>query len=280
MKPMPYTHEYCYDDNNNLILTSTTDGGGIWDRDQRNFYRQDGYLARTEIGQYLIQGMDYTYTVQGWNKGTNSGTILPDRDIGNDGANTSGDNYNKLHRWIARDAFGFSLYYNSSDYSSIETFALANRFYTDLPSTNGVYYDAFEGMVAGLYDGNVTAMQTALTGANGVKMDYLLKGYFYDQLLRLKNAYTATEPATGGASNTVFTANYWEEDNDSTEDYLVNLGYDRMGNIRTLERRGTQAIGTDQMDNLTYHYQENPIGLVHNQLRYVSDVVKLRQLPQ
>ncbi|MEO0779657.1 MAG: hypothetical protein AAF146_24060, partial [Bacteroidota bacterium] len=272
-----YSHRYCYDDNNRLTHTLTSEGGNTWDLDQRNFYRLDGLLARMELGDYLIQGSDYAYTLQGWIKGVNASSNLAHRDPGNDGASSSGDPLNQLHRWTARDAFAFTLHYHLNDYTSIHNFAPTDRFYADIPSANGVFFQGVDGPAPGLYNGNIAAMQTALTGPNGSRSDYLLKGYQYDQLMRLKVARTAVEPAVAGVDHSVFNDNVWEATASSTGDYQVSLNYDKNGNILSLARNGYAASGTGTgqlMDLLTYNYPaRNAFGIIHNQLNHVDDAV-------
>ena len=45
-------------------------------------------MARSLLGQYKVQGMDYAYTLHGWIKGVNSGLLDPDWDMGEDGRHT------------------------------------------------------------------------------------------------------------------------------------------------------------------------------------------------
>ncbi|MEL6638548.1 MAG: RHS repeat-associated core domain-containing protein, partial [Bacteroidota bacterium] len=269
-----YHHRYCYDANNRLTRVLTNSAGGIWEEDRRAFYRFDDLIARAELGDYKVQGSDFSYTLPGWLKGVNSATLQSERDPGNDGATSTSDPYNQLHRWMARDACGTSLYYHADDYQSIKDFSQVNHFYTDLPSQNGLSYDAFEGSpIVGLYDGNITAQQTALTGENGTLMDYVVKGYRYDQAMRLTTAKTAMEAASNSGSNTVLSANYWDEDSGSTDDYLVSLTYDRNGNINTLLRNGTTQSAPLAMDNLAYFYSNNSSGQINNRLNSITDLV-------
>jgi hypothetical protein len=65
-------------------------------------------LQRVELGEHLVQGTDYAYTLQGWLKGINSDRLKPENDMGLDGWNDP-SNPNLL---VGRDAFGFSLNYH------------------------------------------------------------------------------------------------------------------------------------------------------------------------
>lgn len=44
-----------------------------------------GPLARVELGENQVQGLDYAYTLQGWLKGLNSAALTPETDMGRDG---------------------------------------------------------------------------------------------------------------------------------------------------------------------------------------------------
>ena len=241
--------------------------------DQRNFYRYDGVLNRMELGEYKVQGIDYAYTLQGWTKGVNSGTLKASRDMGNDGALSSTDSYNKLHRWMGQDAYGYTLHYNLADYQSVQSFSTEQQYFSKLPDDFNLFIGAFASgnSIAGLYNGNITAMQTALTGVGGEKLDLNLKGYYYDQLMRLKEAQTATASGDNGA---VFSSNDWFDETNATDDYLSTYSYDRNGNITNLLRHGYAATGQAlEMDQLTYRYAANSFGRVHNKLGHVDDAI-------
>lgn len=69
-------------------------------------YYKHGPLARAELGQLRVQGMDYAYTLQGWLKAVNpamGGTLT-------NGTDTTGAFP------TAQDAYGFSLHYYRGDY--------------------------------------------------------------------------------------------------------------------------------------------------------------------
>jgi hypothetical protein len=72
-------------------------------------------LARTELGQLKVQGIDYAYTLQGQLKGINS-TAVGDGtfDIGQDGK------IGGINSLVARDVFGMSLNYFNGDYKTID----------------------------------------------------------------------------------------------------------------------------------------------------------------
>ena len=61
-------------------------------------------MARVELGQQRVQGIDYAYTQQGWLKGVNSTSVNDGSiDMGGDGL------INGINKAVARDAYGFSL---------------------------------------------------------------------------------------------------------------------------------------------------------------------------
>jgi RHS repeat-associated protein len=70
-----FYHQYEYDAENKLTLVRTSHDGIIWEDDARYYYYKHGPLARTELGQQQVQGIDYAYTLQGWLKGVNSTAI-------------------------------------------------------------------------------------------------------------------------------------------------------------------------------------------------------------
>ncbi|MBK8344333.1 MAG: hypothetical protein IPL12_14075 [Bacteroidetes bacterium] len=119
----------------------------IWKRDVRCFYYCHGPLARTEIGDNLVQGLDYAYTIHGWLKGVNSSALNSNKDMGRDG--DSGP-----HKFVGTDAMGFILDYYEGDYSPINT-GVASFIAT--PTTSGGY----NFITPDLFNGNIRAMSTA-----------------------------------------------------------------------------------------------------------------------
>lgn len=53
-----------------------------WEKQAGYSYYRHGPLARTELGQLKVQGIDYAYTLQGWLKGVNSNAIGGSFDMG------------------------------------------------------------------------------------------------------------------------------------------------------------------------------------------------------
>ena len=79
-------HKYSYDSDNRITEVYTSTDGVLWDRDARYHYYDHGPLARVELGEDNVQGLDYYYTLQGWLKGINipedkTGTLALDEDV-------------------------------------------------------------------------------------------------------------------------------------------------------------------------------------------------------
>ncbi|SDR89317.1 RHS repeat-associated core domain-containing protein [Mucilaginibacter mallensis] len=147
---------------------------------------------------------------------------------------------------IPRDAYGYSLYYYTADYTPIGG---TNPF-----STAPAGLSTFNS----LYNGNIAAMSTNITKLTDPWHYYT---YRYDQLNRLKgtSVYKAGSMAT------------------PVTDYQENFTYDGNGNILTAMRNAGAAIA---MDNLTYRYNHNTSGrLTNNELNYITDAVTTHNWP-
>jgi hypothetical protein len=163
-------------------------------------YYKHGPLARTEIGDLKVQGVDYAYTLQGWIKAVNAPSLDPLEDMGGDGESDSE---------FARDAFGYSLHYHSNDYKAINSSAT----FLDKVS-NGDFSTAGND----LYNGNISKMATAISG-----MPLLGKTYQYDELSRLVASNTFEGDNLGSVTNNKYNTSY---------------KYDANGNILNLTRYG------------------------------------------
>ena len=191
-----FYHRYEYDAENRIIKVETSRDGLIWDEDASYEYYLHGPLARTELGVHKVQGIDYTYTLDGWLKSVNAGH--KDDDIGDD------DEKNNI---FGEDAFGFALQYHKDDYSSIG--AVNNHLIAALGDADR----------SDLYNGNIGSM-TVHDQANNFG-----KNFVYDQLNRIKsmeehdiNEATLDWGALSTGSNTTF------------------YTYDPNGNITNLDR--------------------------------------------
>ncbi len=253
-EPDEFYHRYEYDADNRLTKAYTSTDAIHWDRDARYEYYKHGPLARTELGQHKVQGIDYAYTLHGWLKGVNSNTLNPQRDMGKDGYASS------AHSAVARDVYGFTLnYYQSTgglqDYLAINQANISgtNHFEANMAGS------AFHASVGNLYNGNIKSMVVAIGKFMENNNQPLGYAYQYDQLNRLVVA--------NSWNNVDLTNNEWSSTGAALVDYRNQFTYDANGNILTQVRAGG-GIHPLQLDDLTYTYQTNT-----NRLTHVDDAV-------
>ncbi len=206
-----FDHLYTYDDDLRLSQVNTVeynpDGSVLKNQVQAKYeYYAHGPLKRVELGGNL-QGVDYTYTINGWLKSINDPSLIASYDPGNDGNNS-----------FEPDLFGMSLDYYSGDYT---------RSGTNIESTvNG-----------SLYDGNIKAQrwQTRTTdaGMNPGSGKHWISTYTYNNLNYLQNADFGTY-TYGSNSKSVSVPT------------LVDLTYDANGNIDELNRYSVENGQFDQ----------------------------------
>jgi RHS repeat-associated protein len=235
-----YIHKYSYDADNRIIDVYTSTDNVIWEKDANYSYYQHGPLARVEIGDKKVQGLDYVYTLQGWLKTVNGERIGKNFDIGQDGTN------------VAQDAVAFALNYYSGDYNSRHNQASA----IDKKIFNYSKGSTLEG-VQNLYNGNIKEMVTSLLKNDQSLLSSQYNYYSYDQLNRIKGmnsrsiGYATAVPTVPGSLN----------------GYKSDYAYDSNGNLNTLNRWAPNEKGEiKQMDKLSYNYRANT-----NQLLSVQD---------
>lgn len=235
-----FYHKYEYDAQNRLTNVFTSTDNISWQQDASYNYYRHGPLARVEIGQDKVQGMDYAYTIQGWLKGVNSNTVIsPVRDIGKDGYNTF-DNPNSN---FARDEFGFSLNYYQQDYSSINTPNATTNFLAASDNSSSLHTNSNY-----LYNGNISQMVTAIRQfmQDGYENKPQAMVYSYDQLNRLRE--------TQMVNDVDINTNTWVATG-TNNNYKEQFTYDANGNIMTLNRYGIpDQNGSNSMDQLEYKY--------------------------
>lgn len=222
-----FYHRYTYDEDNRIQEVYTSLDGDYWENDARYDYYRHGPLARTEIGDRNLQGMDYAYTIQGWLKGLNSSRIGLN-DMNHDGQLLlSGDD-----RWTARDAIAMRLDYYQGDYNPIGLAA-------NLSFNSGI------GTSTNLYNGNIKAMSVSLweepwnstlTSPNP-PLNHRQNYYAYDQLNRLKAMWTDNNTRGSAVGK-----------------YSTEYSYDYNGNILSLKRNDDAGL---RMDDLSYTYHQN-----------------------
>ena len=250
-----FRHRYYYDADNRLISAYTSKNGIIWEKERKQFYYAYGPLARTELGDKQVQGTDYAYTILGWVKGINSNTLSPARDLGKDGANTTGN----LNRNFAYDAAAYSLGYFTNDYKAIDA-TLNNTSSSFLASETNNPANGYKQNSYDLYNGNISRMVTVMRDASGSAIPVQGRTFRYDQLNRIKevNAWTDAN---------IITSNNWSTGAANNNDYYEAFTFDMNGNIETAIRNGN-LTGTHQyMDNMTYQYTAGT-----NKLDFVNDL--------
>lgn len=219
-----------------------------WQNDARYFYYDHGPLARVEIGENNLQGVDYYYTLHGWLKGVNSSVLDQANDPGKDSDQAA------LNATFAKDVLGYGLHYYTGDYAAINGTgqqAQASVNNTSHPATNS--YD--------LYNGNIRYMQTSITNPHTREVMLMLNAYQYDQLNRLIESRSYE---TGLASNLWNPLSYGNS-------YYNVFTYNADGNILSQQRH--KRDGT-QIEDLTYRYQRNNDGdIIRNRLYHVNDAV-------
>ncbi len=236
-----FIHRYEYDADNRIVNVQTSADGMLWEQDASYRYFAHGPLARTELGDAKVQGMDYAYTLQGWLKGVNSENLTSTADMGGDGASDSA---------IAKDAMGYSLSYYNGDYNAIGG------------GTNTVFgYSANNQSSKNLYNGNIKQMVTNLIDNDESMLGAQINKYEYDQLNRIKKME---------GTNASGVANYSSE-----------YDYDNNGNLESLKRSAVNGNGSlTPMDAFTYNYNETAdvdgkLQKTSNRLRSVYDNASL-----
>jgi RHS repeat-associated protein len=254
-EPDQYIHKYLYDRDNRLQSVYTADREGVFHldgprgRDATYAYYLHGPLARVQLGELAVQGIDYSYTIQGWLKGVNSETLNASRDMGRDGVNQAGN----INRYTARDEFGFTLQYFAGDYTAAGGIS-AGAFVADKTSS---------GLASGtqdLFNGNISMMTTAIGRFMTTDQKPLAAAYRYDQLNRISqvNYYNNINTST----------NTWQA-GAAINDWHNRFVYDANGNITSQVRRGQHVPGQGYgLDSLGYIYQAGT-----NRLSHVSDAI-------
>jgi RHS repeat-associated protein len=270
-----FHHRYEYDANNRVTVSYSSRDGVTWEKEAKNFYYATGQLLRMEIGDKIVQAMDYAYTAQGWIKGMNAGSISATRDIGKDSYSENVSGITSQNRDVALDAAGFVLgFYDGG--SGIKSDYWSPAFAGQATSERFVPVVTSAATLADynpLYNGNISKMTTALTSETQSPLTVQLTAYKYDQLNRIKQVrahrnYTSSTNTFAGSSG-----------NDGK--YQEDFSYDRNGNILTVDRNGNNTSSTQVMDDFTYYYYDKtgaafaysgamPLNAT-NKLAYVTD---------
>ncbi|WP_276482880.1 RHS repeat domain-containing protein [Paraflavitalea pollutisoli] len=244
-----WIHRYSYDAENRLTLVETSNDSLVWEKDARYEYYRHGPLARTVLGDQLVQGVDYAYTLQGWLKGMNSNSYL--HDMGGDSKNGG------VNKYVARDALGYSLNYFNGEYKPIGAGV------APFPGYRGEAGNAMpDAEYRPLYDGNISS---ALYNIRKFELNSHVPAFYnyrYDQLNRYKgqDGYFNYNASTNSFGNW---GKVWT--------YNEQVSYDANGNIQRLDRHDinpTPWTGQGIIDSLANEYYPGT-----NQLRRVVDKV-------
>jgi hypothetical protein len=269
-----FRHRYAYDADNRVTNVYTSRNGHTWDQDAKYDFYLHGPMARTEIGDRKVQGMDYFYTIQGWIKGVNAAHLNSTSDLGNDGSTLAwNQNMPRQHQMTGADAYGYVLQYftNYTDANSVvhnDYEAVASAGTAALADFMTNHNDATRD----LYNGNIKAMGVAMMQPNApglpAAMPLMENAYKYDQLNRLleHKAWTSASATPGPTGSTQAYSVLTQDANVGKSAYYNAFSYDADGNILTQKRNGTAALW--QMDQLTYNYQSGT-----NKLTSVTDAV-------
>ncbi|MEJ1241753.1 RHS repeat-associated core domain-containing protein [Chryseolinea sp. T2] len=238
-EPDEFIHRYDYDGDNRITGVATSSDGFIWNHDAEYSYYAHGPLARVELGEYNVQGLDYYYTLQGWIKGVN----MPyEGDPGGDG----------ITKPSGRDVYAYSLGYYNGDYKPINNSLTLSDSRDQLwPRQNELNNHS------GLYNGNISWIVTDLAKIGAVNKDRG-KGmqamiYKYDQLHRIAKSRSLTEYTT---------ANGFATRDASPHAYDEDYSYDANGNLLTLNRKDHEG---NTLHDFNYEYYPNT-----NKLRQVG----------
>ena len=237
-----FMHRYRYDADNRLEAVFTSSDGYIWDEDARYLYYAHGPMARVELGEYKVQGVDYYYTLQGWIKGVN---LQGDHDA---------ESTNNVQKYVSKDAFGYALHYYQNDYQSI-----TSNFGWNASSTTD------------LFNGNIAAMSTTLKTAGEQTMLYR-----YDQLNRIKTAVSSQNTYQTGYSydaNGNILSLLRNDHNNQTIDNL-SYTYNTTQNNRLNKLRDNSGNNTGFTSSSTpFSYQYDNIGnLIEDEEKDITSV--------
>jgi RHS repeat-associated protein len=243
-----FYHKYKYDANNRVTSVSTSKDGNLWERDASYEYYLHGPLKRTQIGEDLLQGLDYTYTINGWLKGINhpsltfaSDPIDPNK-INDplkplrpkDGYSDISTNAT-LSSQVGKDAFGMALTYFAGDYTRDGSFF-------DVSTAGHNTAQPLTGR--SLYNGNIAAWTTNMQYPVSASVKYkgrVENAYTYDELNRIKSQQMVQNGLP-------------------INDYKSSYKYDKNGNIESQTNTGYNNLN---LDDLTYHYYDGTNKLSH-----------------
>ncbi len=239
-----FVHYFNYDPANYQlwhVYTNTVDNPATETLQATYYYYLHGGLKRVEVGGNL-QGIDYTYTLQGSLKAINNSNSA--QDPGGDAPTTNG---------FGADAFGEELDYFTGDYANSRT---------GIAAVTGVTAPA---PTADSYAGNIKAMswfsiKPPSVGGSPAPNAY---AYQYDPKYRFIGAAWGAVTFSGTMTPATFapTQTFGETVGNTT-----TTPYDGNGNIQFLQRTG--ATASQVTDAFSYQY-----GSGNNQLTAVANTL-------
>ncbi|RYZ55612.1 MAG: hypothetical protein EOP49_02500, partial [Sphingobacteriales bacterium] len=253
-----FIHKYAYDADNRITDVYTSTDDVIWEKDAHYEYYLHGPLARVELGDKKVQGLDYLYTLQGWLKGVNSEQLGPEHDPAADGTAAA---------QVGQDAIGFALNYYRGDYTSRHnTGVSANTSlfgFTKGQNMEGTF-DLFNGNIKEMVTSMLALNQLPSQAAQNINVNTQFNQYRYDQLNRIRQmdskGISYANPLAPAAP---------------ADSYKSNYTYDNNGNLKFLNRWGVDVNGVlvaGEMDKLGYAYPLNSDGkIVSNRLASVAE---------
>jgi RHS repeat-associated protein len=236
-QPDQFIHRYEYDADNRITDVLSSTDGFLWDREASYFYYLHGPLARIELGEYRVQGLDYYYTLQGWIKGVNSPTGINAQanDPGKDGVGTS---------TVGRDVYAYNLGYYQGDYkpSGVST--------AKIEGNSLQLWTSVTGSSNSLFNGNIAWMATELAKIGQVKNNrnagVQAMQYNYDQLHRIVRSRSL------GGFDPNKDDNSFVPRTNAPAAYDEDYTYDANGNLLTLKRMNELAALQDDFNYIYY----------------------------
>jgi len=252
-----YYQRYDYDADNRITSVETSKDGLLWDNDATYEYYPHGPLARVELGDKKLQGIDFAYTLQGWLKSINGDTPDPIKDQGGDG---HGNNE------MLADVYNSSLYYYEDDYKPIDE--------TDMGGTDDRLKISSISTDRSLYNGNISAMLSAPGD-----FQPLVSEYQYDQLNRIKQArYKLPDYGSSSATYGDIVQDYNGNVHANSplaganDLYKTKFTYDFDGNIMSLKRYGVTIPGATASKSSSDLVADNAEVYLMDDLDYFYDL--------
>ena len=221
-----FYQRYSYDADNRITQVQTSNDGYVWTQDAAYTYYEHGPLARIDLGDLRVQGIDYAYTIQGWMKSVNGDTLNPNMDMGRDGSVGGPIN--------ASDAVSYTIDYFSNDYKPITSWQMQH-----VPVAN-----------LSLYNGNISRQTVAID-----TLQRLTKQYIYDQLNRIKSAtYSFINPIDNTLTGLTDFHNSYKYDQDGNLLSLIRYGNNLGGGAMIMDsltyEYSPSSAYTDRLTNV------------------------------